>query len=489
MKKIQDILPDRKEICLLIKNAFSDDFCDEIILGHKNTFKPANLNYPTSYRNNERQVKDDLALSQILFEEIRKYIPRVIEVEGISSIEKGVWNLKCLNDRLRICRYNEGQYFNKHLDGVHFRSRLIQSKLTFMIYLNGGNQEFEGGRTLFFTSKKDDEIIGQYEPSKGDLIIFDHNLWHSGEEVRKGEKYILRSDILYECSAGGIQCNLGQFKEGHLGYIWKIVSDGSNYYTAGRDRLIKIWDKEGKKVDELSGHKNSILDMISVSHNLLVSCSRDKSIKIWKRASNGLLREAYNLVLHESTVIGLLKLNDRKFLSCGADGKLNLIDIEGNLLDSCQAHNEWVWSIDQISTDVVVSAGEDGLLRIWKVHPFESLGEIRMSCPLTALRFDEDEKMLYVGGINGNICGFEVGSDISLKKKFEKNCHHGKIWVIKSDRSYIFSGGEDNKVMIWRKRGMKKVKEYGHKNFVQDLILESDKIISVSYDGEIRELK
>ncbi len=200
MNQIKDILPKRKEICLLVPNAFSEELCDEIIKAHKGDFEPANLNYPTSYRNNERQVKNDKAFADLLFEEIKKHIPGEIEIEGISRLEQGVWTLKSLNERIRICRYSEGQYFNKHLDGVHYRSEWLQSKLTFMIYLNGGNEEFEGGRTLFFSSKENDEVIGHYEPSKGDLIIFDHNLWHSGEAIKKGEKYILRSDILYEKS-------------------------------------------------------------------------------------------------------------------------------------------------------------------------------------------------------------------------------------------------------------------------------------------------
>jgi hypothetical protein len=489
MNEIKDILPGRKEICLLIQNAFNEEFCDEVIEMNKDDFTPANLNYPSSYRNNERQVKDDLAFSEILFEEIKKYIPSVIEIEGISHVEHGTWILKCLNERIRICRYDEGQYFNKHLDGVYYRSKSVQSKLTFMIYLNGGNKEFEGGRTLFFPSKEDDEVIGYYEPSKGDLIIFDHNLWHSGEEVIGGEKYILRSDILYEKDGVVAGKETGKFIEGHLGYIWKIISDGTDFYTAGRDRLIKAWDKKGNKIEELSGHKNSILDMISISPNVLISCSRDRSIIIWKREPEKQFKEVHNLKFHESTVLGLAKINNHKFVSCGADGMLNLIDLKGNLLESFKAHNEWIWSIRIISNEVVATVGEDGFLRIWRLDPIIKLGEIKMKYPLTAIEYNKENRILYVGGINGRIVGVKVEEDLSIRKIFDHECHQDKVWVIKCARDYVASGGEDNKVIIWGKDNMKKLKEYNHKNFVQDLIWTDDGIISVSYDGEIRELK
>lgn len=35
-------------------------------------------------------------------------------------------------------------------------------------------------------------------PKIGDLIIFDHNLWHEGEKLETGEKFVMRSDIVYE---------------------------------------------------------------------------------------------------------------------------------------------------------------------------------------------------------------------------------------------------------------------------------------------------
>ena len=63
MKKIIDLLPDRKEYCILIKSAFNSEFCDAIISERKKFFKKANTHYPVSYRNNERQVLDDSKLS------------------------------------------------------------------------------------------------------------------------------------------------------------------------------------------------------------------------------------------------------------------------------------------------------------------------------------------------------------------------------------------------------------------------------------------
>ncbi|WP_299715900.1 2OG-Fe(II) oxygenase [uncultured Tenacibaculum sp.] len=216
MKKVIDLLPNRQEYCLLIKSAFDTSFCDKIINTTKSNFKKAITHYPTSYRNNERQVIDDETYSTSLFNEIKNYIPNNIKYSGISKKESGEWILKALNSRIRVCRYLPNQYFNKHLDGVHYISDDMQSKLTFMIYLNG-KEDFSGGKTLFFDTKNSIHPFKKYTPEKGDLIIFDHNLWHSGEIVLDGIKYVLRSDIIYQKINSSITRKEIPFSEGHLG--------------------------------------------------------------------------------------------------------------------------------------------------------------------------------------------------------------------------------------------------------------------------------
>ena len=41
-------------------------------------------------------------------------------------------------------------------------------------------------------------------PRAGRVLVFQHNIWHSGERVSDGTKYVLRSEIMYE-EVGGRQ--------------------------------------------------------------------------------------------------------------------------------------------------------------------------------------------------------------------------------------------------------------------------------------------
>ena len=483
MKKVIKILSSNKAYCLLVKKAFDSDFCEKLIREKKSSFKKAKTHYPTSYRNNERQVLDTENLSIQLFQEIKNYIPDEIEIKGISKQEFGKWKLDSLNSRIRVCRYLPNQYFNKHLDGVHYISEIKQSKLTFMIYLNGC-EDFKGGRTLFFNSKEDDTIIGSYHPQQGDLIIFDHNLWHSGEIVQSGEKYILRSDIIYKKTEGMHKMENGFCKEGHLGYIWTATIFNDKLVTSGRDKKIKIWSKEGIKIAEILGHKNSILSVMVFDGNTLISASRDSTIKVWKEETDNSFQLDNSLNYHEGTVLCLCKISQEEFLSGGADGVLNKIMINGQLIKKCIAHNEWIWDIAKIDTENYATISEDGSVKIWDLSTMEEIVTWKENVPINSIVVEE--QLIFLGRFDGLIIKLEFDkANGELKELDRKKCHQGIIRRLILDDNFIYSASEDNKLKIWDKVNFDFIDSYEHKNFVQDITLWGKDIITVSYDGEI----
>lgn len=482
MKKVINILPNKKEYCLLIKAAFDTDFCDKIIEEKKESFKKAKTHYPTSYRNNERQLLESKNLSTQLFQEVKNYIPQEIKIEGISKQECGNWKLDGINERIRICRYLPNQYFNKHLDGVHFDSAIRQSKLTFMIYLNG-SEDFEGGRTLFFNSKEDETIIGNYVPEKGDLMIFDHNLWHSGEMVLRGEKYILRSDIVYQKIDGINKVDDCFCSEGHLGYIWTATVLNDRLVTSGRDKKIKIWSLEGNKVGELTGHANSIISLIAFDERTLISASRDMSIKVWKKGEEDFQLEK-TLNYHEGAVLCLCKMSDSAFLSGGADGVLNQIAKDGTLSRKFQAHDEWIWGIARIDATYFTTISEDGSLKVWDNITSQEIAVWKEDIPINSIVVAED--IILLGRLNGTIVKLRFNRiNQSLTELDRKACHNGIIRRLAIDKAFLYSAGEDNVLKIWDKEHFELITTHKHKNFVQDIALLDNAVITVSYDGEI----
>jgi predicted 2-oxoglutarate/Fe(II)-dependent dioxygenase YbiX len=105
-----------------------------------------------------------------------------------------------LNERFRYYRYRKGQQFDWHMDGAYMRANGERSLFTLMFYLNEG---FKGGDTTFSDWGSplvfDDFAI---TPQSGKALLFFHPISHKGEPVMSGEKFVLRTDVMYAAKAG-----------------------------------------------------------------------------------------------------------------------------------------------------------------------------------------------------------------------------------------------------------------------------------------------
>jgi len=160
-----------------------------------------NCGYSPHYRNNDRIITSDPNFAAALFDRIVDCLPSSYSVDG------EVWNICGLNDRFRWCKYTKGQKFDRHTDTRYEQNSDCKSFYTVNVYLNDGATDFEGGRTLFFkdnphcqwTLVLDEEVAVTATP--GMALIFNQypdEIVHSGEELKGGTKYLMRTDVMYQ---------------------------------------------------------------------------------------------------------------------------------------------------------------------------------------------------------------------------------------------------------------------------------------------------
>lgn len=173
-------------LILEIDNFLSKTECQDLLqISEELGYLPATINTDrgqkrvTGIRNNERVFYESSVLAKRLWSKISPYIPQ----------SYGNSQAIGLNELFRFYRYRPGQLFKKHRDESFIRNESEASYYTFMVYLNDG---FTGGQTTF-----ESQTI---EPKCGKALIFRHELEHEGSEVLTGEKYVLRSDIMYKLS-------------------------------------------------------------------------------------------------------------------------------------------------------------------------------------------------------------------------------------------------------------------------------------------------
>ena len=179
----------------------------------------------TDQRNCGRIIWD----SRELVAKIWKRIENVPEVQAIVRLEKvphifghwsqakgEVWKFTRPNERMRFLKYVGGEYFRPHCDGVYETpDRKERSYFTLHLYLNNADEvlmpdkmedsndcrmEKEnvlvGGATTFhsYDMKRKYDVL----PKAGRILLFQHrDLLHSGDDVLRGVKYTMRTDLMY----------------------------------------------------------------------------------------------------------------------------------------------------------------------------------------------------------------------------------------------------------------------------------------------------
>ncbi|KEY69232.1 hypothetical protein S7711_01687 [Stachybotrys chartarum IBT 7711] len=150
----------------------------------------------------------DTAFHDTLWSRVSPFLPRAVN----GRLARG------LNRRFRVYRYVPGAEYRCHIDGAWPPSGILpddtyvydaspedkkQSSLfTFLMYLN---DEFEGGETTFFLPAAREGLLNAYpvRPVMGAVAVFPHGdtngaLLHEGTGVRRGAKYIIRTDVEYD---------------------------------------------------------------------------------------------------------------------------------------------------------------------------------------------------------------------------------------------------------------------------------------------------
>ncbi|GAB1315115.1 hypothetical protein MFIFM68171_05325 [Madurella fahalii] len=177
------------------------------------------------YRNSDRIVWDCQEVVDRIWQrclqaegeegEAMKERLRVVEgkergVTGGGWREEGArWEFLRVNDRMRFLRYGKGGFFRPHCDSsyadINDPSGMTRTLFTVHVYLNDSKAEAEagqraklvGGATTFYSN--DEKRRLDVNPKAGRVLIFQHHrLLHSGDDVKAGVKYTMRTDILYK---------------------------------------------------------------------------------------------------------------------------------------------------------------------------------------------------------------------------------------------------------------------------------------------------
>lgn len=170
----------------------------------------------------------------------------------------GKWSVQSLNPYFRLCKYHPGGHFGPHYDSDFVEDPMRKRSLkTFMIYLNdnytGGETNFVDSHDLHFDESRQiycspsESVFASLKARRGDCLVFDHRLLHEGQQVMSGEKYLIRSDVMYEHEERELD-EVEKCQEAALGLFLAGVREEEG---GDVDAAIKLYKKAFKMCPEI----------------------------------------------------------------------------------------------------------------------------------------------------------------------------------------------------------------------------------------------
>lgn len=142
-------------------------------------------------------------------------------------------------------------------------------------------------------------------------------------------------NAIYQIDASNFNV-LHHVAKAHDNSVFSLVQSGNNIISGGRDGKLKMWNSALDLLITVDAHWNAVNDLICINEQIIISGSRDRSIRVWQLPNLILLESIKSSQeSHLASVNKLLWMKDeRKILSVSDDRTIIVWDIakEKNLL-------------------------------------------------------------------------------------------------------------------------------------------------------------
>lgn len=181
---------------------------------------------------------------------------------------------------------------------------------------------------------------------------------------------------------------------GHAGNITCLAfsEDGNKIVSGGWDSQVFVWDvEEGSVVAELSGHDGPVWGVLVYDAKLVLTACADKMIRVFD--ING--KSLSTIQGHTDVVRCFCKLapnhwSGAAFASAGNDEIIRLWTLDGTPMGELDGHTGYIYSLAALPNSDIVSSSEDRTVKVWRsgqciqtiTHPAVSIWTVA-SCPQT----------------------------------------------------------------------------------------------------------
>lgn len=244
-----------------------------------------------------------------------------------------------------------------------------------------------------------------------------------------------RGKLQFWNSTTGALVKQGGEKEDHGTGFYSMADIGEGRIATGScqrpakhkgawNHVVKIWNADLKIDCQLVGHTGGIPAIHSLGGDRIVSCSADKTMRIWdlsKKTASGVVQA------HEDYVYCMGKVSNEQVLSGSRDRTIKLWDLtKGTQVSSLTmkktektAHASTVYDLDVMGS-CAVSGSRDGYVKVW---------DLRTSSCMKTLAPDDGFVYSVTHFSNGNVAA-GTGGIVEQGRK-DRDKAHVAVWDLR----------------------------------------------------------
>jgi len=236
--------------------------------------------------------------------------------------------------------------------------------------------------------------------------------------------------------------------QGHGGPIWAIDFDHELLVSGSYDKCIKIWNiLNGNCRATLRGHDEWVSG-VRLRHKYIMSCSWDASIRLWKLDETRFGGKCIATLQSQSgnAIYSVEWSADRNFVVSGCRSQaVQVWDLrKTQMIKTFMGHTKEVYCV-KMSNNLVLSGSADRTIKMWDPRTAGCLATFTESMG-AVIKLQFDDHKLISAGYDKQVRIF----DLRARKQLHSLSGHSKgVLSLQYDHKKIITGSVDKRVLVW----------------------------------------
>lgn len=258
------------------------------------------------------------------------------------------------------------------------------------------------------------------------------------------------------------------------------------FVTAGDDRVVRLWDVNGRPVRSLGEHRDRVFCAAGdAADPLVVTGGEDGALRVW----DALQGEGQTFRSGARVIRAAARTPAGCAVSGSDEGAIEFWDLaRSGPVQSVRAHRGPVTALAAVAADppLLVSAGGDGTIKVFDTPPVTPRMVLTgHAYSVNAVAAVPGAPVVVSGGEDRTVRVWDVSAAGTAEKPVG---HDGRVTAlaVAPRGARIASGGEDGSVRIWTRRGDPLLTLRAHTRPVTAVRFVGRRIVSASEDGTVR---